>query len=568
MRRNPQPTIMRFPPQLARTFWMAIVPITMAAFGTTRAQDPTDPIPNPQYQPVPDLGWDSSASGDTARLQGGHSTTEISGGNTPVTLAFSLGGLKAAKPLDFAAPFGGGILPEYQPRVVALRGTASGSGTVALTLDDTPLGTLTLTDTPVEFRLALPGDSASSLAISAPPETVATLTGLKLEIATSEKAIEKWALLVSYAKFARNFSSLTGLVRDRSTVPPDMFDAVPASGMYALAAAAMADAGFVEPSRADRIFEEVSDAIAMLPTYGGMLPHFAAAGGAAAGSEYSTIDTAIYYHAMLGAAHILGKSKATERMHKEIRDLNFTRLRLPDGYLSHGYTVGGDVIPYNWRDWGGESALVIALERMSDPDSKSMISKDGRVYEGIGFIAEIASLFYPQFDLEEPDEVTGNSWKAVRKQLAEAQRRYTRENNPSSPAALAGFYGYSAGDGKEPGTYGAHGSDVPGLSWIHPHYLLMATAAHCEADEARTTLHSLVHHDLLRPWGLVEGFDPYFDTINAANVSLNAAFETLAAYHLNARLNGTRDAIYQATEEEPFLRAGIRRFYSFAVAQR
>ena len=559
---------MRLSNKLARVIRIAIVTTAMAPFGHTRAQDPMDPLPSPQYQPLADLGWDSTASGKTDRLKGDHITTIISRGEAPVTLAYSLGGLKAVTPLDFSAPFGGGILAEHQPRVVALKGTVSGKGSVVLSEDSELLGELTLTDEPTGFRFALAGDSATTISITAPADTDATFSTLNLEIATSEIAIEQWTLLTSYAKFARNFSDLTGLVRDRSTVPPDTFDAVPASGMFALAAAAMADAGFVERGYADAIFEQVSDSIAMLPTYGGMLPHFAAAGGAAEGSEYSTIDTAIYYHAMLGAAHILGKTQASARMHDEIRALNFTRLRLPEGYLSHGYTVGGDVIPYNWRDWGGESALVVALERMSDPDSKSMMAKDGRVYEGIGFIAEIASLFYPQFDLEEPDEVTGNSWKAVRKQLAEAQRRYTKETNPSSPAAMAGFYGYSAGDGKEPGTYGARGSDVPGLSWIHPHYLLMATAAHYEADEARTTLHSLVQHDLLRPWGLVEGFDPYFDTINAANVSLNAAFETLAAYHLNARLNGTRDAIYEATEDEPFLRAGIRRFYSFAVALR
>ena len=559
---------MRRPPQLARVLRIAIISIAMVPFGHTRAQDPMDPLPNPQYQPLADLGWDSDASGETGRLQGDHATTKISQGSAPVSLSCSLGSLKAVEPLDFSAPFGGGILPEFQPKVIALQGTVSGSGSASISANSTLLGELALTGKPTGFRLALTGDTATTISVSVPPDTVATFSELNLEITTPEISIEQWTLLTSYAKFARNFSDVTGLVRDRSTVPPDTFDAVPASGMFALAAAAMADAGFVERGYADKIFEHVTDAIAMLPTYGGMLPHFAAAGGAAAGSEYSTIDTAIYYHAMLGAAHILGKQDASERMHAEIRALSFTRLRLPEGYLSHGYTVGGDVIPYNWRDWGGESALVVALERMNDPDSKSAISKEGRVHEGIGFIAEIASLFYPQFDLEEPDEVTATSWKAVRKQLAKAQRRYTKENNPSSPAAMAGFYGYSAGDGKEPGTYGAYGSDIPGHSWIHPHYLLMATAAHCEAEEARTTLHSLAKHGLLRPWGLVEGFDAQFDTINAANVSLNAAFETLAAYHLNARLNGTRDAIYEATENEPFLRAGIRRFYSFAVAQR
>src|SRR5438132_3521781 len=113
------------------------------------------------------------------------------------------------------------------------------------------------------------------------------------------------------------------------------------------------------------------------------------------------------------------------------------------------------------------------------------MSNSGKVYNGVGFIAEIQSLFYPQFACEEPDAITGVNWLKARRELLEEQMAYFPKTWPGSKAALLGVYGLSAGEGFRGVGYTANGTQTtnranptsclpPSVDLIHPHYILMS----------------------------------------------------------------------------------------------
>jgi hypothetical protein len=74
------------------------------------------------------------------------------------------------------------------------------------------------------------------------------------------------------------------------------------------------------------------------------------------------------------------------------------------------------------KHWGGEGALVLALKKMpSSSDTIYRLCEDDRceggigiVYQGRGFIGEIQSLFYPQFNSDEKDLLTRARWLCAR----------------------------------------------------------------------------------------------------------------------------------------------------------
>src|SRR5205823_10737787 len=141
-------------------------------------------------------------------------------------------------------------------------------------------------------------------------------------------------------------------------------------------------------------------------------------------TEFSTVDTSLYFHGMMLAAQLLGDRPTQEALLAEVRAVQFDRLRTPDGSMSHGLREDGRTpLGYCWADWGGETALVVLLERLAErrPDPPR-VSHAGKVANGVGFIGEVQSLFYPQFDAPEPDRLTGASWPKARQELLAEQR--------------------------------------------------------------------------------------------------------------------------------------------------
>ncbi len=254
------------------------------------------------------------------------------------------------------------------------------------------------------------------------------------------------------------------LVKDKAHIPDGEMDSIPASGMYALALSAAQAEHLVSRDEAIRVLGKIYNTIsneAVIPRAYGVLPHFVRWHGNkyVSLSEYSTVDTALYYHSMLIASGILGQSDIVAGLKKEIKKIEFEALTIksgPDkGFITMGIDRDGKTIFRDraWRHWGGETALVLLLAKMSGYARGFPVSTDqesagarGNVFDGRGFIAEIQSLFYPQFDSVQPDKLTGQDWLKARRRLLHDQMHSTITNFPGSKAAEYNLYGYSCGE--------------------------------------------------------------------------------------------------------------------------
>lgn len=460
--------------------------------------------------------------------------------------------------------------------------------------------------------------------------TVATSPGT----ADRQQIDSKRFFLKSLAKFARCYDVTTGLVRDRANFPAGDQDNIPTSGMFCLALAAGSSLGIVDEAMASAVFQRVHEVVSCdIPSVRGWLPHFVkkSDGEYSSSSEYSTVDTAIYYHGMLAAARALqelagledaDRKRAAEieaELCKQIGAIDFNFVTVPqhvarcDGtcawmnFISMEIARDGRTVAHErgrlWDDWGGEGALIMCLRQIhrrhsgkcDDPDTIDRTSVHfarqsdaedfegtyGRIYEGRGFIAELHSLFYPQFNSENRcDDWTKQDWLKVRRDLREAQIARVAECFSGSAAAKAGLFGFSSGEylyaetGKsylengtwrrEPGIGGVRENVTP-EPVLFPHYILMSSCLpdpRIAADNL-TKLRFLEERGLFPMWGLVENMDVHLETSHALIGSLNAAFETLGAYHLYCNLQSTTkvNVIYEAARKSPALNDAIRVFY-------
>ena len=361
-------------------------------------------------------------------------------------------------------------------------------------------------------------------------------------------------------------------MRDRAHTEDGAFDSVPATGLFLLATAAAADHGLVAPEEARKILRRAWASVSRLAGPGGLLPHFSrqTAGGFAIhpGTEYSTVDTAIFLHAALLASAVLGDDAMGASVVEAMRDVEFGPLRTADGYVSHGVRDDGVTrIPYIWRDWGGETALVLLLQQIASQGALAPHMADtGRVHQGTGFIAELQSLLFPDFSQPRPDAVSAVNWLQSRERLLADQKGYfQRAQAPDGFARRHGLYGLSAGEGAYGIGYHVGGADLPGQALIHPHYVLMAAALDPDPAVPLATLQRMEALHLLPPWGLVENVFADGTESLPLQAGLNATFEALGAYHLLARAEGKPNAIHQAASTHPVVREAMSVFYPAVV---
>jgi hypothetical protein len=338
--------------------------------------------------------------------------------------------------------------------------------------------------------------------------------------------------------------------------------------MHALASAAAAADGMLAHDLALREIATTVAALRHLRTASGWLPHFTTRteGGVAAiapGTEFSTVDTAIALQSLLLATQILHADDLRHDVVRMISAVDYDAVTDPEGWIFHGFQDDGiTLLPATWQDWGGETALILTMEAMM-PNRlpKGRMQPGGQPYRGVGFIAEIQSLFYPDFDRPEPDRISGISWPMVRRKLLMEQMSYPKQCLPESTASRAGIFGLSAGETGMPGAgYTANGVEVMGVRWLHPHYMMMGLALSAPELYAQG-LRDLNANSFLFALGLPENMEVDFRFHNPMQGSLNAAFEALSAYHGWKMRGSTANRIDQASLEDPLMRKGAARFY-------
>lgn len=480
--------------------------------------------------------------------------------------------------LDFLNCYPPFILGEYQPRCAGLKVRAGGNGYLKLELKSPGESVLWEAG-----RMLDSGEKTEELAFDLKPEELRevkllnwvaepgarlSIDSLALVLDFPEMPYEKKVFLKSYAKMARCYSEGDGVVKDRANFPAGDFDSVPAGGLFCLATGAAWKMGIVDKEFAVRTLRKVHAVVSRLPKAYGLLPHFIRRYDGEyrihKDTEYSTVDTALYYHGMLLAAQLLSDTETLAKLEKEVKGIQFGRLRDADGWISHGVKDDGKTkLASIWRDWGGETTLVLLLERMAaGKDARLRMDKSGKVFRGVGFIAEIQSLFYPHFSSEAPDAVSGVDWLSARRELLGEQMKYF---GPDTAAGGLGLYGVSAGEGLHGVGYAAEGvMTVPKTTLLHPHYILMSAPLRPSPGETYKLLQVMEANGLFPPWGLVENFTADLTEYLPMTGALNASFECLGAYHLWAVAAGKPDEIYEAAKSNPVTAEAIKAFYPAA----
>lgn len=478
--------------------------------------------------------------------------------------------------MDFDRCYPAFIGNAWQPRCVGVTARVKGSGWFRLELKSP--GEVILWNEAVNlaeedyrtfvFRFSRQDldalDNVKLLNWVAEPGTQAAVDSVGLLVRFPDIPMDKRAFLVSYAKLARCYSEADGTVRDRANFPAGDYDCVPTSGLFCLATALAAELDLVDRSFAIETLHKVYNTVASVPRARGVLPHFIRKYDGRyrihAGTEFSTVDTSLYYHGMLLAARILDDAETETKLVRDVRAIEFAALLTPEGFVTHGLMDDGTTrLKSAWGDWGGETALVLLLQRMAQGDAGTLRMKStGQVHQGIGFILEIQNLFYREFDADGPDAVTQQNWRQKRRDLLDRQMDYFAAD---SAAAGIGVFGLSAGEGARGLGYAANGVEMPHVAIIHPHYLLMSATARSEPRDVYQTLESMERRELLPPWGLVENVNPELTEYLPLLGSLNASFECLGAYHLWAKTNAQPDAVYDAVAASPSLSNAIRSFY-------
>jgi hypothetical protein len=407
----------------------------------------------------------------------------------------------------------------------------------------------------------------------AEPGADGTLDSVAFIVQAPALAFDEYVFLASYAKLARCFSMRTSYVRDRAHIRDGYFDNVPACGLFALSTALASKQGIVSEEFAHDLLRRIEDNVSRLETARGLLPHFVklfenGKYGILPGTEFSTVDTSLYFHAMLLAAEVLRDDVVTARLTEAIQRITFDELLVDsEGFIRHGLRED-KITPLRsaWHDWGGESALVLAMVNMTQNPPPPHMASTGRVYDGTGFIAEIQSIFYPDFSESTPDAVTKQDWLAARKTLLDRQREYFPKHSPDCQAAILGLYGLSAGEGRNGLGYAVGGVELPGQSLIHPHYLLMSACLVDKPADVYALLRKMEEHELLPPWGMAENFTKEMDEYLPMLSALNGGLECISAYHLLAKNRDIKDEAYEASRRSRILRKGAAVFYPAAAA--
>jgi hypothetical protein len=490
----------------------------------------------------------------------------------------SLAGLgrEADKTLDFQSCFAPWIVAAKQPRCTGVIVRVGGNGQFRIEIksaDDKIAWQWQQTINeaePREITIDCPTDklrAAKYITWVAYPGANISVDRLALRIEFPPMTTADRAFLVSYAKLSRSYDANVGVVKNRAHWPTGAFDAVPASGLFALATATAWTRGVVDRSFAERVLHDVHKVMSKVPRAHGWLPHFVSRDPVTSwytihpDTEYSDVDSSLYFHGMILAAQILDDKGMLDALEKEVKALTFESLRDADGWLNHGFRMDGETLLRGvWNGWGGETALTLLIERMALGENAPLkMNPVGHVHNGVGFIAEIEGLFYPQFDDARPDAVSHINWRASRLALLAAQQAYYPKVQPYSAAARLGLFGLSAGEGYRGRGYIANGTEKVRVDLIHPHYVFMA--GRWQPAQTLALVEKLESAGLFPPWGLVENVQPDLAEYLPFNGSLNAAFEAIGAYHMWSRFAGQPDVIDDACKACPLTANAVRAFY-------
>lgn len=478
--------------------------------------------------------------------------------------------------LDAEALWPWGMGSAWQSRWVALRMIVRGQATLKVEIKSADGQILW------QRRVELSADAQSCLQWNLPSSSLRfakTLgwviePGGRLELESLELGLKHLAadlpsqcLAASLAKVLRCAPAQGGWFKDRAHWPDGAMASVSATGLAVLSMVACAQppVSILPLERARLAFDAALRQARSSPRALGLLAHFVQGSGADQrihpGTEFSTVDSALFFHSMLLAAEMLGDQGALSQIEAMIGQIEANSLLLKEGWYSHGVLEDRrTMLPHVWADWGGETALVNCLMAMAGGPQPRPARRPGQVWQGVGFIGEIQSLLHPDFNQAKPDALDRVNWLEARRALLAQQRMAVLSLWPQSPVAEAGVFGLSAGEALGGDAYSVNGSARGEAAELHPHYLLMAWAL-AGPPSLLPTLGTMRLRGWFAGWGLVESLSSQGDRVQPMQGSLNGAMEALAAYHAWCQLRRIEDKVFAASLRQGLIRRGLRWYY-------
>jgi hypothetical protein len=387
------------------------------------------------------------------------------------------------------------------------------------------------------------------------------------------------AFVWSYGMFLSNWNPTTGLVRDKAKDASGEFDAIQATGSLAAATAIAEQLGVVTRTDAIQIVHRISDNLLIdLPRYRGLLPHWVKTTSTGKSNiientEWSSVDTTISAIGLLTAQSGLGMdTSGTEQM---LRTIEWNNLVSNKG-ISHGYTEKGDLIPYAWDTFGGESWLVELAYAGATGQIAPLPYPSPPTANGSGFIDELAWLF-----VQPPSgqDYWGTDWASYRLMATNKQIDYYPTYGPTTCFTQLGLFGLSAAEVPSPwqvpqtdiyqafGVGGRFtstndGSALLGVPVVAPHYSAMV--ASLRPQETSKMWKWLVDGGYFTPLTNVESLafpansrcDNSTVLWNQLKGSWNLSLQTLGWGRYLAQRRSQVPILWQATTVNPFLRKG------------
>lgn len=501
--------------------------------------------------------------------------------------------------INFSALCPAPVLPAYQSRVTGLTVQVARSTPgrmFRLELKDGGerrwAGTTTLNGGSQTLSYDLPSLADISQLVwvldQAAPGDFVVVSRVALSATTPITDVAQAAFVWSYCMLLDNWNSDTGLVRDKAQDASGEFDAVQATGSLAGATAIAEQLDIITHADALQIVNQISHTLLLdLPRLHGLWPHWVTVSPSGMtivqDTEWSSVDTVIAALSLLTAQSGLGMDTAgTEQM---LRAIDWQALVMPGG-ISHGYTYAGDLLPYAWDVFGGESWLIELAYAGATGQVAPVTFSAPPTANGAGFIDELAWLWVPP--PARPD-YWGTDWAAYRMTAANSQKLYYSTYYSQSCFAQLGLFGLSAAEVPNPAqvskehiyqAFGLGGRFAPpndgstllGAPVVVPHYAALSASLRPQA--AIQLWDWLITHGYFTPLSNVESLmwpDPGCDdsTVmwNQLKGSWNLALQTIGWGRYLAERKGQVPLLWQATTVNPLLRRGYRLLVPDRVSQ-
>lgn len=516
--------------------------------------------------------------------------TTISSGNSWGGVWMSLNHpIREGLPINFSAVLPPQILPAYQSRI---------TGLTVHVMDGTPNRTFKLElkdgdNLRWNQEIILNGEEQIASFDLPPLENISqlvwvlddasegdwvTLDDISFTATTPVTDTATAAFVWSYGMLLNNWNPTTGLVRDKAKDASGEFDAIQATGSLAAATAVAEQLGVISHANAIQIVSGIEDTLLnKLPRSHGLWPHWVRVSESGElviveNTEWSSVDTVIAAIGLLEAQSGLGlETTGTEQM---LLGIEWDSLITPNG-ISHGYTYSGELIPYAWDVFGGESWLVELAYAGATGQVTPLAYPNPPTANGSGFIDELAWLFLPpppSRDYWETD------WTSYQMAAAVSQISYYPKYDPISCFSQLGLFGLSAGETPYPSlvppnaiyqAYGIGGAFAPvtdgtalGTSIVVPHYSAMI--ASLRPEETIVMWDWLIENGHFSPLNNVESLTfPAVSNCTSTEVtwnqlkgSWNLSLQTLGWGRYLAERDGQIPILWRAVETNQLLERG------------